>query len=278
MSESAMPRQCGRCYFCRDLAGTLQCLRNPPALDPATGEARWPCVQPTDFCGAFYPATPDPEPEIPPAAPAASGPNHKSQIVNHRYEAGLPVFADAFGVYCRIPLSQGRFAKVDPEDYLWLAQFRWSAKISPHAVYAVRTVQVAGKSKRLFMHREIMNTPDDMLCDHMNHDGSDNRKANLRNCNYSQNNANRRSSPHASSRYTGVSWDKRRRKWAAAIRKDGVCKNLGLYASEEEAARAYDAAAWALHNVYANLNFPEHYPAHPANRGRRPEAARPPPR
>ncbi len=255
MSELPNERQCGRCYFCRDMAGTLQCLRNPPTLDLATGEARWPRVQSTDFCGAF----------------SHDAPNHQSSIINYQSE-GVPLYHDDFGDYCRIPLTQGRFAKVDPEDYLWLAQFRWSAKISPHAVYAVRTVEVDGCSQRIFMHREIMNTPDDMLCDHVNHDGSDNRKANLRNCTYSQNNANRRSSPKASSKYTGVSRDRRRNKWAAAIKKDGIPHNLGLFDNEGDAARAYDAAAWAMHHVYANLNFPENYPAHPANRARRPEA------
>jgi hypothetical protein len=138
--------------------------------------------------------------------------------------------------------------------------------MQPHAVYAVRTVRVDGVDRQIFMHREIMNTPDDMLCDHINHDGSDNRKANLRNCTYSQNNANRRSSPQASSRYMGVSRERRRRKWVVHIKKDGIPQYVGSYDSELEAARAYDTAAWALHHVYANLNFPQDYPDHPANR------------
>ncbi len=176
----------------------------------------------------------------------------------------MPIYRDAFGDYCKIPLSQGRFAKVDPEDYIWLSQFRWSAKVGPNAIYAVRTVQVRGRSKRIYMHRQLMNTPDGLVCDHINHDGEDNRKANLRNCTISQNNANRRCSPNASSRYLGVSWDRHRNKWECQIKKDGVAKNLGLFDSEEATARAYDAAAWALHGVYANLNFPADYPAHPA--------------
>jgi hypothetical protein len=258
MSEQPNERQCGRCYFCRDLAGTLQCLRNPPALDLATGAARWPSVLATDVCGAFRHADGNP-------------------LTSDRWPRNdVPIYHDDFGDYCRIPLTQGRFAKVDPEDYLWLAQFRWAAKMQPHAVYAVRTVEADGRTQQIFMHREIMDTPDDMLCDHVNHDGSDNRKANLRNCTYSQNNANRRSSPNASSKYTGVSRDRRRNKWAAAIKKDGIPHNLGLFDNEEDAARAYDAAAWAMHHVYANLNFPQDYPDHPANRGRRTENRGPP--
>jgi hypothetical protein len=81
-NDTPNERRCDRCYFCRDLAGTLQCLRNPPVLDLATGEARWPTVQPTDFCGAFCRDAPNPQPEITPAAPTASALNQKSQIIN----------------------------------------------------------------------------------------------------------------------------------------------------------------------------------------------------
>jgi len=274
MTEAASPRQCDHCYFCRRLAETLHCVRNPPTADPATGQARWPIVQPTDRCGAFCHDAPNPnqKSKIKNQKSEAPAPNHKSQIKNHKCPPGLPVYRDAFGDYCKIPLTQGRFAKVDPEDYLWLSQFRWSAKIGPHAIYAVRTIQVAGRSKRIYMHRQIMNTPADLVCDHVNHDGLDDRKANLRNCTFSQNNANRRCSPRATSRYLGVSWDKHRNKWAAAIKKDGISKNLGLFDSEEAAARAYDTAARSLHGIYANLNFPEEWPDHPANRGCRPQA------
>jgi hypothetical protein len=50
------------------------------------------------------------------------------------------------------------------------------------------------------------------------------------------------------------------------IKKDGVPQYVGSFDDEVEAARAYDAAAWALHGIYANLNFPQDYPDHPANR------------
>jgi hypothetical protein len=245
-------RCCAGCYFCRDLAGTLHCVHSPPLLDPVTGEARWPRVHPTDICGGYRGSD---------GCPLESDfwPRHD-----------LPIYTDAFGDYCKIPLTKGRFARVDPEDYIWLAQFRWHSKTSKDATYAVRTIQVKGRAKRIYMHRLLTNTPEGLVCDHMNHDGLDNRKGNLRNCTIAQNNANRRSARDSSSQYIGVSRDKRRNKWVAHIKIKGEEKYLGSFDVEEDAARAHDAAAWAQHGPFAHLNFPQDYPDHPANRGHRP--------
>jgi hypothetical protein len=232
--------------ICRELAAALHCVRNPPQLDRETGAARWPCVQPGDICGGFRCCD---------GCPLESDcwPRHD-----------LPIYTDRFGDYCKIPLTKGLFVKVDPQDYIWLSQFRWHCKVNKDAIYAVRTIQVKGRSKRIYLHRLLMNTPPGMVCDHINHDGLDNRKANLRNCTIAQNNANRRSSQNASSKYIGVSRDKRRDKWVAHIKKDGEDQYLGSFDVEEDAARAHDAAAWAQHGQYANLNFPQDYPDHPA--------------
>jgi len=182
--------------------------------------------------------------------------DYKSQIEDHKWPS-LPIYRDGFGPYCKIPLTQGKFAKVDPEDYVWLSQFRWCCKMNVDNCYAVRTVQIHGRSKRIYMHRLIMNTPDHLVCDHINHDGLDNRRKNCRNCNLAQNNANRRKRRSATSQYLGVSYDKRRNKWIAHIKDHGKERYLGSYEVEADAARAYDAAALAIHGVYAHLNFPE---------------------
>ena len=105
------------------------------------------------------------------------------------------------------------------------------------------------------MHRLIANTPAHLFCDHINHDGLDNRRANIRNCTLKQNNANSRSAKNASSKYKGVSWNKLRKKWAAYIKKDYKQLYLGLFENEIEAAKAYDRKAAELFGKFAKLNF-----------------------
>ena len=238
MHQTLQKRKCCNCYFSRRIADGLHCAKNPPAVDTNTGEARWPSVKENDICGQFRHADDNPIEQ------------------DHWPKNALPIYKDRFGDYCKIPLTQGKFAKVDPEDYLWLSQFRWHCKTNIKAIYAVRTITVAAKSKRIFMHRLIMNTPAHLVCDHVNHDGLDNRKQNLRNCTISQNNANSRSARTSSSRYKGVSWNKTRKKWAAYIKKDSKQLFLGHFSSEIEAAKAYDKKAAELFGQFAQLNFP----------------------
>lgn len=220
------------------MADNLHCLRNPPALDLDIGQARWPIVRKDDICGSFrY--------------------TEKKHLDTDCWPRNaIPIYRDAFGDYCKIPLTRGKFAKVDPEDYLWLAQFRWHCKTNKNANYAVRDIRVAGKYKRIFMHRLIADTPEHLVCDHINHIGLDNRNKNLRNCTISQNNANSRPAKSALSKYKGVTRNKRRQKWVVYIKKDSKQFFLGYFDDEIEAAKAYDHAAKKLHGEYAALNFP----------------------
>ena len=96
-----------------------------------------------------------------------------------------------------------------------------------------------------------------MMIDHINHNGLDNRRENLRICTNAENNRHRRKPKNNTSGYKGVCWDKSKKKWRARIEKDNKNIHIGYYNILEEAARAYDAKAKELFGKYAQLNFPE---------------------
>jgi hypothetical protein len=87
--------------------------------------------------------------------------------------------------------------------------------------------------------------------DHANHNGLDNQKHNLRDGTHQQNTFNQRSTTDAASQHKGVCWFASNQKWVARIMVDGQSKYLGCFTNEEDAARAYAAAAQELHGDYA---------------------------
>jgi hypothetical protein len=140
---------------------------------------------------------------------------------------------------------------VDPADYNWLMQFKWHASGKRGGIlYAVN-------QKRQRMHRLIINPPKEKLVDHINGNSLDNRRANLRLATYTQNNWNSRHGIGlGTSRYKGVIWYKRNRKWEAVISVNGKRKHIGYFIDEKDAARAYDKAAKEQRGEFAVLNFP----------------------
>ena len=159
----------------------------------------------------------------------------------------------------RIPLTRGAFAVVDDEDYAALSEYNWYLT---HFGYAARAVWTGHRTAAVWLHREIVGARVGEDVDHADHDKLNNRRANLRICTRSQNQQNRLKSSlpggrQPSSQYKGVSWFKSRKKWAAYIKQNGKRKHLGYFATEREAALAYDSAARQLFGEFAYLNFPD---------------------
>lgn len=160
----------------------------------------------------------------------------------------------------RIALTQGKFAIVDLDDYYWLKKFRWFASKNGATYYAKRNAYSWINSRRcsVAMHRLIIKAPDYLVVDHINYNGLDNRKANLRLATHKQNTRHviRTMNP-GSSKYKGVSWYSREKIWAVKIMVDGKTIRIGYFKDEVKAARAYDEAAKKYHGEFAALNFPD---------------------
>lgn len=153
---------------------------------------------------------------------------------------------------CRwVPLTRGLCALVDEEDYEMVSAYRWIANTP---IKSTRTYAIGQNYDEIVpMHRLILNAPKGVHVDHINLNGLDNRRQNLRPCSPSQNHANQVKS-HGTSRFKGVSRNGRR--WEASIVKDYRKHALGFYDNEEDAAKAYDEAARRLHGEFARMNFP----------------------
>ena len=155
-----------------------------------------------------------------------------------------------------ILLTRGKVAIVDDEDYSYLNQWKWNYKSKGHGNtgYAVRDITENGIYKAVLMHREIIRPSDSMEVDHIDGNGLDNRKVNLREATRSQNQQAKGRQRNNTSGYKGVSYDAEKDKWRAQITYKGKGHKLGRYKIIEDAARAYNKAAIKYHGEFASLN------------------------
>ncbi len=173
----------------------------------------------------------------------------------------------------KILLTQEKFALVDDEDFESIFQHKYCANKIGNTYYAIRRITIKSqnqkentkrKMKMILMHRIILeyklkrklkhweNT------DHINGNGLDNRRCNLRLCDQSKNGGNRKKqNKKTSSIYKGVSWSKRCKKWRTQIKVNKKPRHIGYFESETKAGKAYDEAAIKYFGEFARLNFNE---------------------
>ena len=149
--------------------------------------------------------------------------------------------------------AAGRVALVDDEDYGLVMGYRWHVKERRRAdrndgPYAVTTTPYKSS---LGMHQLITGW---LMTDHIDRDGLNNQRSNLRPATRTQNAQNSRPKTGSSSRFKGVAWHRGVEKWQVTIKADGRHRYLGCFADEEEAALAYNAAALEAWGPYAYLN------------------------
>jgi len=163
---------------------------------------------------------------------------------------GKPLVGGAliFVIMKTIELSMGYVTIVDDDDYEELSKHKWYVYKGSTVNYAGRKIGKRNDSHSIHMHRQILG--DDVIglhTDHIDGDGLNNQRSNLRPCTPSQNQCNKRSMRGSSSKYVGICHvsvikpkTKRKKRWKAAFRVNGKSVFIGMFMTEYEAALAKD--------------------------------------
>lgn len=157
-----------------------------------------------------------------------------------------------------IPLTKGRIAIVDDEDYDQLMKHSWYARVKQSGkAYAIRNIQVNKHAKPMPMHVQLMTPPDGMIVDHIDGNTLNNTRANLRIVTWKENCFNKRpQKTQLYSKFKGVTYHKADGYWWARITANSKTHSLGYFKTETEAAMAYDAASVEIHGEFGFKNFP----------------------
>jgi hypothetical protein len=151
-----------------------------------------------------------------------------------------------------ITLTNGGKAIIDDEDFERVSKFSWECHKPRNTSYARFRFRSEGKQKCVYLHRFIAGVKVGIQIDHINHDGLNCQKSNLRIATCSENLQNaRKRKTLTSSKFKGVSWHKQRSKWRVTIGH----KHIGVFLKEMDAAKAYDAAAKSAFGQFACTNF-----------------------
>lgn len=155
-----------------------------------------------------------------------------------------------------IPLTQGKIALVDDEDFECVSKLKWCAVRGKYTFYAVGGDCSSGSRRHIYLHRFILGLTDPKIeTDHRDGNGLNCTRLNLRLCTPAENARNRSRQGNNTSGYKGVSWEKVREKWRAEIQANGKRFMIGRFENLMDAVFARDKAARKLHGVFAVLNL-----------------------
>lgn len=150
-----------------------------------------------------------------------------------------------------IPLGNDRYAIVDNEDFDKVRGINWYYDVCGYAGSKWLTRRGQNDS----MHRFLMNPPEGYRIDHIDGDGLNNRRSNLRICTASENSCNVRKRKGTTSIYKGVTWSKSKNRWCVSITKNRKTHYVGVFMDEHKAGEAYNEAAKKHHKEFAKLNI-----------------------
>ena len=154
----------------------------------------------------------------------------------------------------KLKLTQNKFALLDEEDYFLASKYKWCAVKRGQTFYARRNLpRNGGEAKKEYLHRFIMKPPQQKEVDHINGNGLDNRKVNLRICTREQNSRNKKQINKSNTGIKGISWCENRKRFFFSIGYKGKTIALGRYISIEEATKVIESERKKLHKEFARL-------------------------
>ena len=154
----------------------------------------------------------------------------------------------------QIFLTHDKVALIDDEDYIIASQYHWYAVKGKYTWYATTHQKINGKMKTLYLHRIIMEAEQDVEVDHIDGNGLNCIRKNMRLCTPLDNNRNRRIQKGNKSGYKGVRWDSRLGKWRSEISVKNKLIHLGVFIQKDDAGLAYNEAAKLHYGDFARLN------------------------
>lgn len=155
----------------------------------------------------------------------------------------------------KIPLTKGKVALVDDDDFAFLSQWKWCSDSKGYAFRSEKRSETGRlKRKGIYLHRVVMGSPEGKQIDHINGDILDNRKSNLRVASHSENMRNRKLQKNNSTGYKGVWFNKKKGLFVATIKIDGKTRTIKHTRTAEEAAEAYNVKAQEVYGSFARIN------------------------